>query len=143
MGTVRDRLSLSPPCQQARGLLPEVAGGRGDAVAARKSRGLAVVAGWGLLPRSWRGGRGMPGPERATRAWRGCQDSRGRPLTPSVPSGPDPGKQSERRELAFEGRELVLRARGPDFRLPTAPADGHDRVIRVLIIGVHGGRGGG
>jgi hypothetical protein len=56
-----------------------------------------VVAGWGLLPRAWRtevaGRICLPGARVAAKI------GRGRPLTSKPPGGPDPGRQSDRREL--------------------------------------------
>src|SRR6266851_2407910 len=60
-----------------------------------------------------------------TRGWRmrWC----GRPLTSNHHGGPDPGHKPDAGSC-LEGCELALRARGPDFRLPPAPAGGRDRL---------------
>ena len=51
----------------------------------------------------------------------------GRPLTSNHHGGPDPGHKPDAGSCP-EGCELALRARGPDFRLPSAPAGGRDRL---------------
>ena len=65
----------------------------------------------------------------------------GRPLTSNHRGGPDPGHKPDAGSC-LEGCELALRARGPDFRLPPAPAGGRDR-YRILMIGDRDGRGRG
>jgi len=59
-------------------------------------------------------------------AWLGCKVGRGRPLTSLLLGGLTPAI-SLNVGSRFQGCYMVPRARGPDFRLPTAPADGHDR----------------
>ena len=51
----------------------------------------------------------------------------GRPLTSNHHGGPGPGHKPDAGSCP-EGCELALRARGPDFRLPSAPAGGRDRL---------------
>src|SRR5690348_12888728 len=56
-------------------------------------------------------------------------------------AGPTPGT-SLNAGSCLVGCALALRARGPDFRLPPAPAGGRDR-YRILMIGDRDGRGRG
>ena len=112
--------------------------GRRDGVKIPGAAGLRLA---GVAGAPWPGLAGLCGfpPSRADARWRmrWC----GRPLTSYLFGGPDPVHKSDAGSC-LEGCELVLRARGPDFRLPLAPAGGRDR-YRILMIGERDGRGRG
>src|ERR1035437_10129402 len=57
-------------------------------------------------------------------------------------AGPTPCKSLNAGSRFLQGCDMALRARGPDFRLPTAPADGHDRYRRFIVGGWDARRGG-
>ena len=103
---------------------PGCLGGRRDGVKIPGAAGLRLA---GVAGAAWPGLAGLCGVSALAggRRWRmrWC----GRPLTSNHHGGPDPGHKPDAGSC-LEGCELALRARGPDFRLPSAPAGGRDRL---------------